>query len=136
MTAIDLVFFFIFSFFSLPSDAESTNIVLTAIRYEYMVKITQAYWAIILVDVPILRIFYGMTNWKVVQALNIFFQNDCVYPNFIFIFHFDCVLSHNFIHYLLLFFDIPFDSIRHRILNFLNSERRVGNFVVAILPLL
>ena len=135
MTAFDLIIDFFFSLSSLPSNTEPADVVLTAIRYKYVVKITQANRTVILVNIPVLKIFNGMTNRKVVQAFNIFLTNNGINPNLISIFHFVFILMCNFIHYAYLFSNVSFDGSGLRLLDCL-SPGRVGHFVVIIMPLL
>ena len=56
MTAQDLILFILFRLFGLPANAKSADVILAAVGDENVVEVSQANWAVILVDISLLPV--------------------------------------------------------------------------------
>jgi len=58
MAAHNLVVLVFLGLLRLPSDAQATNVILTTVRDENVIEVSKTNRAVVLVDVPLLPIFF------------------------------------------------------------------------------
>lgn len=135
MTAIYLILWLLFGFFSLPSDAKSTDVVFATIRNQDVIEIPQAYGTIILKYLSLGSIFWILAYWVVIQAFDVLLEIYCIDSYFVAIFHFLTILSSDFIQDTKLFLDIAIDAFGEVSLHIFHP-RAIGANFIAVLTLL